>query len=441
VRDALIFLLFAGIIPFIFKRPVVGALAYAVVSLMNPHRLSYGAAYSFQFAMLICVITLVAVLVSREQRKIPASPPVVVLVLFCIWMTVTFMFALNPAGALFVGDRVLKIMLMIFITLLTVRTQRDVQMLALVVAASIGFWGVKSGVHTVLTGGGGGVLGPPSSFISDNNTIALAMLVIVPLLYYHYLIAQTKWIKLVALGATLLTVLGTIGTYSRGAFVGCAAMALFLWLKSTSKIKTGIALVMLIPVIVLSMPDEWMGRMSTIKSYEEDQSAQGRLNAWGFAINVANRFPLGGGPGVFSREMFMRYAPEPDTFHVAHSIYFQMLGEHGWIGLGLFLALHLCVWRTGARVIRFCKDKPELAWAQTLVRMCQVSQIGYLTAGAFLTLAYYDLAYYIMAIVITLDKVLIRAPQADNTPPMRLPFGKRRPARAAPKAPAPVRAR
>ena len=203
-------------------------------------------------------------------------------------------------------------------------------------------------------------------------------------------------------------------------------MALFLWLKSTSKLKTGLAIALLAPVILLSMPEEWTGRMHSINNYEEDESAQGRLNAWEFAVNVANQFPLGGGPGIFSPDSFLKYAPNPETFHVAHSIYFQMLGEHGWLGLALFLALHFYTWRTGTRVIRHCKDKPDLDWAVKLARMCQVSQIGYLTAGAFLTLAYYDLAYYIIAIVVTLDKVLIRYPQADDIPPLRLPFGKRR---------------
>ena len=75
-----------------------------------------------------------------------------------------------------------------------------------------------------------------------------------------------------------------------------------------------------------------------------------------------------------------------------------------------------------------------------LTRICQGCQIGYLTARASVTLAYYDLAYYIMAIVVTLDKVLIRFPQADDTAPLRLPTGKRRTAPGALKSPAPTRA-
>jgi probable O-glycosylation ligase (exosortase A-associated) len=171
--------------------------------------------------------------------------------------------------------------------------------------------------------------------------------------------------------------------------------------------------------------------MGSIDNYQEDASAMGRINAWKFATNVAADLPLGGGFGVFTPRMFKFYAPEPQRFHVAHSIYFQVLGDHGYLGLLIYLGLFFCAWRTGSRMISHCRDKPELAWANTLARMCQVSIIGFMMAGAFLSLPYYDLIYYIFAILVALEKVLVRAPQADNTPPMRIPFiGKRAAARA-----------
>lgn len=424
MRDALIFLAFFASIPLMLKRPMVGTLAYAVVSLMNPHRLSYGAAYSFQFAQIIVVATFIGILASREQKRIIWSPPVVVLLLFNLWMFVTFFFAFEPENALVVGDRVLKIMLMVWITILVVRTKQDVKWLVLAVALSLGFWGMKSGLFTIRSGGGAGLLGPAGSFIGDNNTLALALVTTVPLLVYLISQANTKWLKRGAIALAMLTAIGAIGSYSRGALVGAACMGLFLWLKSSSKFKTGFLIVILAPVVFLSMPDEWTSRMNSINSYEEDASAQGRINSWGFAINVANENPLGGGGfGVFTPNMFQQYAPNPDVFFVAHSIYFQILGEHGYVGLLLFLALFACGWRTGTRVTRFCKDKPDLAWASLLARMCQVSIVGYLTAGAFLTLAYYDLIYYVLVILITLEKVLIRFPQADDTPPLKMPFG------------------
>jgi probable O-glycosylation ligase (exosortase A-associated) len=303
-----------------------------------------------------------------------------------------------------------------------VRTVRDVKTLALVVACSMGFWGVKSGIFVIFSGGGEGLRGPSDSFISDNNTLALAMVTSTPLIVYMATRVQSKWPKRAMLGMVALTMLAAIGSYSRGALLGTFAMGFFLWAKSTHKLKTGIAIALLVPVVLMMMPEQWMGRMETIQTYDEDASATGRINSWKFAINIANEFALGGGMNVFSPHMFMLYAPEPERYYDAHSIYFQVLGEQGYIGLAIFLTLFFVSWRLGGRLILHARGKPELNWVEMLARMCQVSIIGYMTAGAFLTLAYYDLIYYILAILITMEKVMLRAPQKDDTPPMQVPF-------------------
>jgi putative inorganic carbon (HCO3(-)) transporter len=431
VRDAILFLLVFATVPFILKRPVVGAMVYAWISLMNPHRLTYGSAYLFPFALVLFGVTLVSMLASKEPKKVPMTGAVVVLIIFSLWMSFTALFAQEPSLAWLEWNRVMKTMLMAMITILVVRTVKDVKALALVVGLSLGFWGLKGGVFTILSGGQNRVLGPEGSYISDNNTLALAMITVLPLLVFLVTLAPTKWLKRAAIALALLTAIAALGSYSRGAMLGGAGMLFFLWLKSSSKIKTGVAMLLLAPVIFFSMPDKWVGRMASIDDYQEDASAMGRINSWKFAINVANDLPTGGGFGVFTPKMFHVYAPEPERFHVAHSIYFQVLGDHGYIGLLLYLLLFLCTWRTGSRVIRHCEGKPELVWATKLARMCQVSIIGFMMAGAFLSMPYYDLLYYIVVILVALEKVLILAPQADNEPPIRFPFGKKGQGRAA----------
>lgn len=425
MRDAILFLAFFACIPYIFKRPIVGALAYAVVSLMNPHRLSYGMAYGFPFAMLLCIITLICLLFSKERKKIVFTPPVVILLLFLVWTTITAATSLEPILAWNEWIRVMKTMLMIIVTLMVVRTVSDVKVLAGTVALSLGFWGFKGGLYVIATGGGRGMLGPEGSYITDNNTMALAMVMTVPLLVYLVSQARTKWVKRGAIALAGLTAIAALGSYSRGALLGAMAMSTFLWLKSHNKAKIGVAILLLAPVIFLSMPEQWTNRMHSIDNYQEDGSAMGRINAWHFAVNIANHYPMGGGFMVFTPRLFLQYAPEPFAFHVAHSIYFQVLGEHGYVGLLLFLSLLLASWRTGSQVIRFCQGKPELGWAANLARMCQVSIIGYMVTGAFLSMAYYDLVYYILIILIAMQKVLILMPQPDDVPPLRLPFRKR----------------
>ena len=129
----------------------------------------------------------------------------------------------------------------------------------------------------------------------------------------------------------------------------------------------------------------------------------GRINAWRMAMNLANDRPLvGGGFEIYTPSVFARYAPNPDDLHAAHSIYFQMLGEHGYVGLMLFLLLWYLVWRDAGWIIKHSKDRSELQWALDLARMIQVSLVGYAVGGAFLSLAYYDVpCNLLVALVLT----------------------------------------
>jgi probable O-glycosylation ligase (exosortase A-associated) len=426
MRDMILLVAMLLSIPFTLKRPMVGILTYTVFSLMNPHRLTYGFAGTFPFAMIVAIVTLVATLFSKEQKKLPFTPLVIQLLIVIAWVNLTSVFALNQDGAWEEWNTVMKTMLIVVLTITVTRTVNDVKALLLTVALSLGFWGFKGGLWTILTGGHNGLIGPQGTYIGDNNTLALAMVTSVPLMVALSSFAPTKWTRRAAIGLAVLTGVSVIGSYSRGALLGGTAMALFLWLKSSSKLKTGMLFALAIPLLLAAMPEQWMGRMHSIDNYQQDASAMGRINSWGFAINVANHLPLGGGFATFTPQIFQIYAPDPTVFFVAHSIYFQVLGEHGYIGLFLYLLMFFFAWRTGTRIVRKCGTNPEHAWAVTTARMCQVSIIGYMTAGAFLAMAYYDLPYYVLAILVCIEKVLFIAPQPDNTPPLRLPFLSRR---------------
>ena len=177
-------------------------------------------------------------------------------------------------------------------------------------------------------------------------------------------------------------------------------MAIFLWLKSPKKVVTLIPLLLVAISLVAFMPREWGTRMETITDYEQDPSAMGRINAWWVAYNLAKDRFLGGGFEVITPELFAKYAPNPTDLHAAHSIYFQILGEHGFVGLAIFLTLWVLVWRSASWISRNAGQTQELLWAAKLAKMTQVSLIAYLVGGAFLSLAYFDLPYNLLVIVV-----------------------------------------
>jgi putative inorganic carbon (HCO3(-)) transporter len=415
MRDILVFALVFGLMPFAFKRPVIGVMTFTWLSMMNPHRLTYGAAYNFPFAAIVVAVTLLGVLAQRERARLPITPVTIVLMIFMGWMTLTGFSAFEPDRAWMEWNRVTKTLFMILVTMAVLKTEKDIKIFAWVVALSLGFFGAKGGLFTLMSGGSSRVLGPDGTYISDNNDLALALLSTTPLIWYLHLQAKQKLLRYGLMALAVLTLVSVLGSYSRGALLGASAMLTLLWLKSRNKVTTGIFVLLLIPMVFLIMPGEWFDRMNTINDYKEDGSAMGRVNAWHFATNLAMHNIMGGGFLTFTPRMFQVYAPEPMNFHAPHSIYFQVLGEHGFVGLAIFLTLLVLAWRTGKRVQRYCKDKPELKWANDLAAMSQVSLLGYAVGGAFLSLAYFDLLYNIILIPVLLEKLLIlRQPAAPG---------------------------
>jgi putative inorganic carbon (HCO3(-)) transporter len=406
VRDLAVFLVIFGLIPFIFKRPALGVMTFTWISLMNPHRLAYGAAFSFPFAALIAVITLASMLISKQPKNFPRTPVTIVLLVFCVWMTLTSFFALEPDLVWREWNRVFKTLFMIFVSMMVLNSERDIKQFVWVVTLSLGIYGLKGGLFVLASGGSYKVYGPAGSYIEENNGMALALVSTLPLIWYLRNQAKSKLMSLAMLAMTIFTSIAAVGSYSRGALLGGMAMLSFLWLKSKNKLGTGVAVIVMVTIVALVMPSQWFDRMHTIDDYKQDDSALGRINAWYFAVNVASRNFLGGGFNVFSPRQFFIYAPDPLAYHVAHSIFFQVLGDHGFIGLGMFLLLMFCVWRTGSRIIKFCGNAPELKWASDLAKMIQVCVIGYAVSGAFLSLAYFDLYYNFIVILVVLEKLL-----------------------------------
>ena len=90
----------------------------------------------------------------------------------------------------------------------------------------------------------------------------------------------------------LLTAICAIGTQSRGALLGMAVTGAMFWLKARQKFAIALIAIVSVGAIIAVMPPEWYYRMNTIENYENDASAQGRLNAWGMAWNMAKARPM-----------------------------------------------------------------------------------------------------------------------------------------------------
>lgn len=409
MRDLILTVFIFGSMPWCFSRPYLGLMMWAWIGYMNPHRFSWGFAYNFPFVQIAALVTLAGLVVNREKKSLPMSSVTVMWLLWVFWMAFTTLFLLNPAEGIDEFQRAMKIQLMILITLIVITDKQRFTWLMATVAFSVGFFGVKGGAFTLATGGNYRVWGPPGSFIEGNNELALALLVVIPLMRYLQTQTTHKWINRGLTASMVLSGFAVVGSYSRGALLGGAAMLFMLWMRSRSKVASLIVLVTVAGGALAFMPRQWFERMDTIGTYQEDASALGRINAWNFATNLAKDRPItGGGFESFTPELFERYAPNPKDFHDAHSIYFEVLAEHGFVGLFLFLMLAISVMLQGQKIRRLTRGKEHLNWAYEAAGMLQVSFAGFGVGGAFLGLAYFDLPYHVMSMMIIVYAIVQR---------------------------------
>ncbi len=400
MRDLLIACIVFGSLPFILKRPFWGILMLAWLGYMNAHRLCYGFMLSMPVVQIVAIVTLAGMLASNEVKRMIWSREIIILVIFIVWMSITttqaFYFELASEQYI----KVIKIQILTFMTLLVLNSRQRVHLFIWAIVLSLGFYGIKGGIFTILNGGAYRVQGPAGTFIEGNNELALALVMTIPLMRYLHLQERNQLIKNALAGGMLLSAISAVGSQSRGALVGLVLMGAIFWTKSRNKLSTALLIAISIALIAGIMPDAWYARMNTIETYDRDDSALGRINAWWTAWNVAKDRVTGGGFMMFQPAVFRQYAPEPGRVHDAHSIYFQVLGNHGFVGLFIFLLLLVMTWLSCGAIIRQAKKNPNLKWAQDLGAMVQVSLAGYLSAGAFLGLGYFDYIYHLIAVAV-----------------------------------------
>jgi len=394
---------------FTFRFPFVGVLIWEWFSLMNPHREAFGFSQSLPLNLIIALVTIFSWGISKEPKRIPRHSIIVLLALFLIWTTFNSFFAFNPAWSWQFWDRTWRILILGFVIAGMATNKTRIDALIWVAVISLLYYGVKGGVFTIETGGVYKVLGPDGTIIGDNNQLALALLMTMPLIEYLRTSVSFKPLSWL-MGVTMVfTGIAIIGSYSRGAYIALAAIAILALLKARRKFVFLAALAIAAAAIYHFTPQEIIDRAATIQSADSDASFHGRWVAWQVAIKYAtDHFPFGAGfYGPQLNEIFHYYFPTEGS-HAAHSIYFQVLGEHGYIGLALYLALIIASFGLCWKLARTPQQEKTL-WIRKLAGMMQISLFAFLVGGAALSMAYYDLFIILICIVPQLARLSQKA--------------------------------
>ncbi len=416
MRDLILLAALIGIIPLIWRSPIVGVVAWIWVSIMSPQREVYGLLRNFELNLCIAAFTAFAWAASKERKIVPLNGMTILIVLFGLWTCLTTYLALDPAYSLGLWELTIKTLVLALVVITLVNTKARVQAVVWALAISLGYYGLKGGGFLLLTGGRSHVYGPDNTMIADNNALALALITLLPLLNYLRMSSSRALTRLICSGVMGFSLLAIVGTYSRGALLALAAAGAAFALRS----RAGMAVLLVGGVMAVSLPSilptTWFDRMATIQSYNEDTSFTGRLEAWQTAINIAEQRPLiGGGFSATNLDWVaeeFHSAGSADAGRAAHSIYFEVLGDHGVVGLALYLAIIGAAALNTFLVLQATRGRPDLKWANQLARMLQVSMVAYLVGGAALSMAYYD-GFIVMLALTTALLAVVRQPAGE----------------------------
>lgn len=405
MRDIFIFTAIIVIVIATLRKPQIGILGWLWLSIMNPHKESYGWIYSLPILDIIAGATLISAVINAKQAKKALFHPIaVILLIFYLWTCLSTLFSISYDLSFSRWLDYTKTMMFVALMLLFLNSRHWIIASIWVFVFSVGLTGVKGGTFTLLTGGGSRIWGAPNTAWGDNNGVSLAMLMVIPLIFSMKDILKPRFLRLGVYGSAFLSFITILGSQSRGGLVGILGSGIVFFIRTKHKFVIGILIVVTGLAVLTFMPDSWKNRMQTINTYEQDSSASTRILQWKYAVQLASESPVIGN-GFYARyhqPFYEKYMTGIDVNRAVHSVFFQILEEQGYGGLFIYLLLMVSAIVSANKVSRKVKDRPDLKWASSLLFYSQFSITGFAFNGLTINVGYIDLYYYILAFIILL---------------------------------------
>lgn len=411
MRGFIILLGIFGWIPVLLFKPHIGILVWDWVSHMNPHTTASNIS-TMPILDSIAAMTLAGLFISKEPRKIASHPIMLAILLYYVWVIITTLFGENPAFSTTKLVHITKVLLFVLLTTIIMQSPNRLKAYYWIMALSLGFFVIKGGLFFLKSGGTGRVQGG-GGMLGDNNQLAMAIAMTVPVAYYLYLHPPIKKLKWPMFGTIFLAFLAIVGTQSRGGLVaGLAVMGVMFMSIKRKVLIISIAIPLLITGYAL-LPDHIKDRYSTIPGVEKeetkpdkegvgDESFMGRVIMWKYGVNVADDNPiLGKGfENNYVQSTLDKYMPYGHKSRAFHSIYFEVLGEHGYVGLVLFLTIIFTAWYSAGTTYQQLKEHEDLLWLADMARTLRISLIAYCVGGLTVNIATFDLMYDICGLIV-----------------------------------------
>lgn len=413
------------------RRPFVFVLTYVYIDIVSPQRLTYILLNSVPISLIAAGLSVVAWVVvddKRDTRIAPRQMLMLALLFYCLWTTRTADF---PVDAQYKWEWVWKALAFAIFLPLTLRTRLRIESLLLFMVLSAASIIIVGGIKTLGSGGGYGELNlmvSNNAGLYEGSTISTVAIAIIPLILWFSrfgTVFAADWrVRTFCFALVFSCLLIPVGTSTRTGLL-CIGLLGLLMLRDVKRRLTYLALAGAAGMLALPfLPSGFTQRMETIGTYQADASASTRLAVWAWTLDYVQQNPFGGGFNAFLQNR-IRYEKvavvgeggnqtverslEVDKARAYHSAYFEMLGEQGWPGLFLWLAINLGgLFRMEVLRRRYAKADAREAWVVPLAAALQNGHIVYLFGANFVAIAFQPFVFMLIGAQIGLDTYLAR---------------------------------
>jgi probable O-glycosylation ligase (exosortase A-associated) len=410
MRDAILLSFTALCLAVALRHPFAGLLTWAWFTLMTPHQAAFGV-YGVPLNVIIAGVTIAAYIVSGEISKFRFDPITCLIISFAGWLTLSQVYSLDPANSGVYYDRFIKTLLFILLCIQMAGGKLRFNALVWTIVVSVGFFAAKGAAFTMATLGQYRVQGLPNTILEDNNHIGIAIATILPLILYLRGESSNLWVKRGLLVLFILSIIAIIGTHSRGAFIALVMFGGFFWLRAKHKFTILAGLMLLMAPTIAFMPGKWTERMMTIGEATQDDSFMGRVDAWVINWKLANEHPVTGAGlrNSYQKEIAKTVdIKRAETAKAAHSIYFEVLGGSGFIGLFIYLTIFATAFVSAWRIY-LSRNDPRLApWKWRFSYYAQISLVVFAIGGASTSMEMWDGYLVVIALIAAMTKMSVR---------------------------------
>ena len=406
MRDLMLLAVISSVLVAALRYPFLGIIAWAWFSLMTPQQMAYGI-WGVQLNTLIAVIAITAIALRGDFAKFRLDKTTVLLLSLGVWLFFSQIRSMDPGYSNEFFQRFEKTLLFAILVTQTVNTPLKLNALVWVFVLSIGFFATKGAIFTIITLGQFHVQGLPNTVLEDNNHLGIAMATSLPMILYLRTVSQRHAVKIALTALFLMTVLAILGTQSRGAFLSLVAFSIFFWVRSKHKFVILAAGILIAAPAISFMPKSWTNRMETITDAGEDASFMGRVDAWIINAKLAVKHPLtGAGLRNPYQESIARTVDTERTPRAAHSIYFELLGGAGFIGLTIYAALLGTALLTAIRLARSRLMPIDQSWSTRFANFTTISLVVFYVGGASTSMEMWDGYLLLIALIAATEKIL-----------------------------------